>query len=105
MSNRSVDKEEKGSILNVLPKAKIRRANQELISKRVAIVGGSIGGLAVANCLQKAGFRNIKVLEQRPAQHIAGAGVGLDDVSVSILKELISSTCDQSNNVNNLTGL
>lgn len=78
------------TILESIPSLVVPPANPSLPKKttmRIGIVGGSIGGLAAAACLQKAGFDNITVLE-RATEHRAGAGIGLDDASVGILKGL-----------------
>ena len=77
-------------VLESLPALSVPPANSSLTKikpLRIGIVGGSIGGLAAAACLQQAGFNDITVLE-RATEHRAGAGIGLDDASVGILKGL-----------------
>ena len=75
-------------ILEALPTLSVPAVSSvELCHKRVVVVGGSIGGLAAAACLRAAGFQNVQVLE-RSTGHRDGAGIGLDDASVAILKGL-----------------
>lgn len=74
-------------LLAALPSLSVPKACSALADARVLIVGGSIGGLAAAACLQAAGFTNVRVLE-RSAGDQKGAGIGIDDVSAAILKGL-----------------
>lgn len=76
-------------LVSELPQLKVPRASASLSSQRVVICGGSVGGLAVAACLLRAGFTNVTVLE-RYKELGDGAGVGLDDASMSILLGLDS---------------
>ncbi|CAB9529453.1 Inherit from strNOG: FAD binding domain [Seminavis robusta] len=75
-------------ILAALPTLAVPCASSfALKQQRILVVGGSIGGLAAAACLRAAGFCHVQVLE-RNMQSGFGAGIGLDDVSVGILKGL-----------------
>ena len=94
------------SILEAIPPLKISKANHQHAADlvhnntRVVIIGGSIGGMATAACLAAAGFTDITVLE-KAAEHRHGAGIGLDDASVAILKGLGIALGSSSSNNNN----
>ena len=58
-----------------------------LTDTSVLVVGASVGGLATAACLRAAGFSRVQVVE-KVSQQQSGAGLGVDDVSIGILKGL-----------------
>lgn len=76
------------ALLSALPRHSVRPANESLVNKTVVIVGGSVGGLAAAACLKKAGIHTVLVFE-RLAEFGEGAGVGLDDASMAVLLGLL----------------
>ncbi|MCC5925915.1 MAG: FAD-dependent monooxygenase [Bacteroidetes bacterium] len=55
--------------------------------KKIAIIGGGIGGLSTANCLQHHGI-DFDVFEQAPELTEIGAGVGLSAAPIQILSYL-----------------
>ncbi|MCC5914768.1 MAG: FAD-dependent monooxygenase, partial [Balneolaceae bacterium] len=55
--------------------------------KKIAIIGGGIGGLSTANCLQYHGI-DFEVFEQAPELTETGAGVGLSAAPIQILSYL-----------------
>mmetsp|Transcript_33473 Transcript_33473/g.94726 ORF Transcript_33473/g.94726 Transcript_33473/m.94726 type:complete len:623 (+) Transcript_33473:71-1939(+) len=75
-------------ILAALPSLAPPQASPNVAQRRVVVLGGSIGGLAAAACLHAAGFSQIQVFERSSSLLRAGAGIGLDDASVAILKGL-----------------
>lgn len=56
------------------------------------VVGGSIGGLASGLALLRSGIEDVQVFERAPGPLKRGAGVGLDDISIRILQQLLSGT-------------
>ena len=62
-------------------------ASPALASAHVLIIGGSIGGAAAAACLRAAGFRHVQVVERSEGLQ-AGAGIGMDEATVAVLKGL-----------------
>ncbi|CAE8600706.1 unnamed protein product [Polarella glacialis] len=77
-------------LLAALPSLHVPQVSHPaLLGARVLVVGGSIGGLAAAACLRAAGFQKVQVLERSaPGAQPPGAGVGLDDATMAILKGL-----------------
>jgi 2-polyprenyl-6-methoxyphenol hydroxylase-like FAD-dependent oxidoreductase/catechol 2,3-dioxygenase-like lactoylglutathione lyase family enzyme len=76
-------------IISALPTLFPSPASPSLLDSKICVIGGSIGGLCVAASLIQSGFskENVTVLERSlKAQH--GAGLGLDDASLAILKGL-----------------
>jgi len=71
-----------------LPALTCGAASPAVKDLEVVIVGGSIGGLAAANCLKAAGFSKVRVFERGPPGTRAGAGVGVDDAAVAVFKGL-----------------
>ncbi|KAJ8603669.1 hypothetical protein CTAYLR_010032 [Chrysophaeum taylorii] len=76
--------EDAAKLLEALPRLGVPLASRSVASKRVVVCGGSVGGLAVAACLRRAGFESVTVLE-RSVRLGDGAGVGVDDASMGIL--------------------
>ena len=74
-------------LVAALPALTCPKASPAVAKARVVVIGGSIGGLAAAACLHSAGFADVRVLERSSALQ-AGAGVGVDDASLAILKGL-----------------
>ena len=74
-------------ILAALPALRPPPASARVAGLRVAVVGGSVGGLACAACLRAAGVRDVAVFERSDALG-AGAGISLDDASLAALKGL-----------------
>ena len=74
-------------LLAKVPPLTLPPATQELAGARVLIIGGSIGGAAAAACLRAAGFRNVLVAERSDGPQ-PGAGIGVDEVTVAVLKGL-----------------
>lgn len=54
----------------------------------IAIVGGGIGGLTTALCLEQAGFTNYKVFEQAPIFKEIGAAISLWPNALRVYKKL-----------------
>jgi len=57
------------------------------LNNGITIIGGGIGGLAMANALQKAGFA-FDLYEQAPELTEAGAGIGLSKAALDILDRI-----------------
>jgi len=57
------------------------------LNNGITIIGGGIGGLTVANALQKAGFA-FDLYEQAPELTEAGAGIGLSNAALDILDRI-----------------
>lgn len=74
-------------LASVIPSLVAPEASPAVATARILIVGGSIGGLAAAACLRAAGFTKVQVFERCPGLGV-GAGLGLDDASLGILKGL-----------------
>jgi 2-polyprenyl-6-methoxyphenol hydroxylase-like FAD-dependent oxidoreductase/catechol 2,3-dioxygenase-like lactoylglutathione lyase family enzyme len=76
-------------ILSALPTLFPSAACPSLLDSKICVIGGSIGGLCVAASLIQSGFskENVTVLE-KSLQAQPGAGIGLDDASLAILKGL-----------------
>ncbi|TYB39704.1 FAD-dependent oxidoreductase [Micromonospora sp. AP08] len=55
---------------------------------RIAIVGGGIGGLATAVCLERQGFDDIVLLEQAPEFKEIGAGIQVSNNGARLLRHL-----------------
>lgn len=53
----------------------------------VTIIGGGIGGLAVANALQRVGI-DFALYERAPALTEVGAGIGLSPAALGVLDAL-----------------
>jgi len=56
-------------------------------SEPVNIIGGGIGGLALANALQLVGI-DFRLFEQAPQLTEVGAGIGISTAAVDILERL-----------------
>ena len=76
-----------GEILEALPTIAVPQASASVRHLKVGIIGGSVGGLAAAACLAKAGFQDVAVFERTTAEQ-SGAGISLDDASAAVLKGL-----------------
>ena len=76
------------ALLKLVPTLEFGPASEKVKDLKIVVGGGSVGGLAVAACLKKAGFSNVKVFERSPADTRAGAGVAIDDATVAIFKGL-----------------
>eukprot|EP00929_Paragymnodinium_shiwhaense_P076385 TRINITY_DN39273_c0_g1_i1.p1 TRINITY_DN39273_c0_g1~~TRINITY_DN39273_c0_g1_i1.p1 ORF type:complete len:604 (-),score=84.47 TRINITY_DN39273_c0_g1_i1:309-2120(-) len=74
-------------LVRALPSLDLPKAAAAVKDLRIGVVGGSMGGLAAAACLRRAGFTNVQVFE-RSAVWQRGAGIGIDDASMAILKGL-----------------
>lgn len=74
-------------LLERVPALTVPPASPALASARVLIIGGSIGGAAAAACLRAAGFRHVQVVERSEGLQ-AGAGIGMDEATVAVLKGL-----------------
>jgi 2-polyprenyl-6-methoxyphenol hydroxylase-like FAD-dependent oxidoreductase len=57
------------------------------LDKKIVIIGGGIGGLAMANALQQAGFE-YDLYEQAPELTDVGAGIGLSGSAMEVLDRL-----------------
>jgi 2-polyprenyl-6-methoxyphenol hydroxylase-like FAD-dependent oxidoreductase len=57
------------------------------LEKKIVIVGGGIGGLAIANALQKSGIE-YDLYEQAPELTEVGAGIGLSGSALAVLDRL-----------------
>jgi 2-polyprenyl-6-methoxyphenol hydroxylase-like FAD-dependent oxidoreductase len=57
------------------------------LDKKIVIIGGGIGGLAMANALQQAGFE-YDLYEQAPELTDVGAGIGLSGSAMEVLDSL-----------------
>ncbi|XP_075265747.1 aurachin C monooxygenase/isomerase-like, partial [Convolutriloba macropyga] len=63
---------------------------------KVLVVGGSIGGLSTGLSLIKAGFPDVQVFERSPGPLNRGAGVGIDDVAMAVLRRLVADSVEGS---------
>ena len=79
---------EASALVALVPCLRVPLASGAVKDLDMVICGGSVGGLAAAACLRAAGFTKVKVLERAAAGLRAGAGVGVDDASLAILKGL-----------------
>ena len=74
-------------LLAAVPTLTVPPASPSVVGARVLIIGGSIGGAAAAACLRAAGFRDVLVAERSEGLQ-QGAGIGMDDTTVAVLKGL-----------------
>ena len=61
-------------ILRAIPALHVHQSSEKLANTRVAIIGGSIGGLVAAACLRAAGFSDVTIYE-RNSVVMPGAGI------------------------------
>ena len=74
-------------LLAQVPALKAPPASPAVAGARVLIIGGSIGGAAAAACLRAAGFQHVQVVERSSGLQ-PGAGIGMDEATVAVLKGL-----------------
>src|SRR3989344_3976713 len=55
---------------------------------KILIVGGGVGGLALAGCLRKVGIKNVTLIERAPEFHYIGFLIGLWGNGRKIMKYL-----------------
>ena len=61
---------------------------------RIAIIGGGIAGVTVASALLKHPHVDIQLYESSPQFSERGAGIGLSDLALSALDDIIPSAVD-----------
>ena len=58
----------------------------ELPDAQTVVVGGGAVGVAAADALARAGFREILLIEREPRKSVCGVQVGLADVALLVFQ-------------------